>query len=111
MLNFEKNKQDPKKGRKTSFLSYVHLTKVLFYLKHSLKSEEKTRPNSHACQLNYNKRRLGKEIGSCTSKSNNIISICTTTFSAWSFERNISHDTKEILYVNTNFVGKKAFMK
>ena len=29
-------------------------------MKHSLKSEQKTRPISRACQLNYNKRGLGK---------------------------------------------------
>ena len=48
------------KWRKTSFLIYVDLTRVLFFLKaSSLKLEQKVHLNLHACQLNYNTKRLG----------------------------------------------------
>ena len=49
------------KWRKTNFLIYVHLTRVLVFLKaSSLKLEQKVRLNLRACQLNYNTRGLGK---------------------------------------------------
>ena len=48
------------KWKKTSFLIYVRLTRVLFYQERILKLGKKTRLNSRACQLDHNTRGLGK---------------------------------------------------
>ena len=82
--------------RKTSYLIYVCLTRVLFHLKpSSLKLEKK---NGH--------KRTVKEIGSCTSKPNNVIFMCTTASSSKNVKSMYQFSFKNLIFfsfLNFNF--------